>query len=324
MKSTYILRTRLIFAECLFLASCALQNNTTQPPVTALSTSPSVNASTLISVTSFPTDKPTEVPTLTPVPTLSEQDGLETFVNLIEKDDKCKLPCWLGVVPGQTDFDEVVNKFSQFSAIARTGLSSGLSSQWVVIRVFFPNFEAATHDIDTIVAPAENGKVSRILVAASTYQDKNGPLDYNNPEFQRLLQRYFVPGIFIRHGPPEKIFLDTTLIAADTSGPYPFVLWVVYPQQGFLMRYQGLNSKIGDTIRICPMQSRIEIKIWDIKILSYEEFIKGDRALGISTSLGPQPIESVTDYDVESFYETFKSGRVDTCFETPASIWPPN
>ncbi len=131
-----------------------------------------------------------------------------------------------------------------------------------------------------------------------------------------------MPGIFTRYGAPEKIFLDTTLISADPATNYPYVIWMVYPQQGFLIRYQGNNVKIEDSIRICPMQSKIEIRIWDVGKSSYEEFMKDDRALGISTSLGPQPIESVTDFDIESFYETFKAGQLDTCFETPASIWP--
>ena len=70
------------------------------------------------------------------------------------------------------------------------------------------------------------------------------------------------------------------------------------------------------------MQTRIELKIWDIKTSGYEEFIEGDRALGTSTSLGLQSIETVTDFDIESFYETFKGGQLDSCFETPVSIWP--
>jgi hypothetical protein len=70
------------------------------------------------------------------------------------------------------------------------------------------------------------------------------------------------------------------------------------------------------------MQSRIEIKIWDVEESSYEEFIKDDGALASPFSLGPQPIENVTDFDLQSFYKMFKDGEIDTCFETPSSIWP--
>lgn len=318
MKSMHILRT-IIFSVGVLLASCVSQFDTEQSPVATVPFSPLAIGPTLESATPPPTNESARTPTRITIPTLSEMEGIESFTYLIEE-DVCELPCWLGVVPGQTDFTDVENNFSRFNAIAYTNISS----QWSVIRVFFPNFESATFDIDTSVAFADDGRVSRILVAASTYKDKISNPDFNNPDFQRLLQRYFLSEVFVRHGIPEKIFLDTTQIAADTSGPYPFVIWVVYPQQGFLLRYQGLNSDIGANIRICPMQSRIEIKIWDREKSNYEEFIKDDRALGISTSLGPQPIEVVTEFDIESFVERFKNGDTNTCFDTPSSIWPPN
>jgi len=314
MKHTFILNTILMVVFA-FLAGCGMQTTVTEQPVTSPVAS---NIPTLISTTVLPTMSPTRTPTITPVPTLSQQIAIETFVNLIEKDTECTLPCWLGVIPGQTKFDEVNTLLSRFGAIAY----SDFSSQWITFRVFFPDFETAIHDVDTSIASGGDGMVSRILIHAVAYQDKNGPRDYNNPEFQRMWQRFFVSEIFRRYGMPEEIFLDTTRITADPAGSYPFVLWIIYPQQGFLMRYQGSNIKIRDDIQICPMQSKIEIKIWNRENSNYEEFMQDDRALGVSTSLGPQPIESVTDFTVESFYETFRSSQLNTCFETPASIWP--
>ncbi len=298
-----------------FLAGCGVQDTATHPPLATLTVPSLVNAP---SSTPSPTDQPTQTATLTPIPTLSEQDAHEAFVNLIEKDGECDLPCWLGVTPGQTGFEEVANIFSQFSMIGATSFTP----EWALIRVFFPNFETSLHETSTEVAPAGNGKVSRILVHAAAYlKDRNGPRDYNSPEFQELWKRYFLPGILTKYGSPEKVFLDTMLLADDPAPSNPFVLWIVYPQQGFLMLYTGSNSKVGDDIRICPLQSEIQIKIWDTEEFSYEEFVRDDEALPIPFRHGPQPIESVTDFSIESFYQKFRSGEVDTCFETPASIW---
>lgn len=294
MKSKYILST-IIISVSLVLAGCGLQGNVSTPSATVQST-----------------------PTLTPFSTLSEQESFETFASLIEKDGGCNLPCWLGIIPGQTNFDDVVNNFSQFSSISYTEFSS----ERAFIQVYFPNFETAIHSTATGVTHASDGEVSRIWVYAGVDPKASGNITYSNPSFQKLWQRYFVPGIFITHGPPEKIFLDTTLVTGDPATSYPFALWIVYPQQGFLIRYDGDNIKTGENIRICPMQSRIEITIWDVEKSNYEEFMKNAEAGGIS--LGPQPIESVTGFDIESFYETFRGGQLDTCFETPASIWPPN
>jgi hypothetical protein len=109
----------------------------------------------------------------------------------------------------------------------------------------------------------------------------------------------------------------------DTGGPYPFALWIVYPQQGFLIRYDGDNSTVGGNIRICPLRSSLEIRIWDVEDLGYEDLLKDDSVLAPPFGLGPQPLENVTTLTRESFYERFKSAAIDTCFETPASLWPP-
>jgi hypothetical protein len=221
------------------------------------------------------------------------------------------LPCWFGVVPGQTEFNYAGNLLSQFSAIAITEFSS----RWKYIKVIYP-----TYYMTTLVYPSKDGRAEHILVDTSINSDAIGRVPYADPSFRQTWQRYFLPELFTRYGVPRKIFLDTTLIAADPGSSYPFVLWVVYPQQGFLIRYEGENSNIGDNIRICPLQSRITIRSWSPEVSSYEKYMEGDMAMG--TSLGPQPIESVTDFNVESFYETFRSGQFDTCFETPASTWP--
>jgi hypothetical protein len=314
MKISCTLRVFLVLVYVV-LTSCSLRNNI-KPHVNVTSTEASSTRIVFVTETLSPTDLPIHSSSQVPVATLNSKEALNTFTSLIEKNDECKLPCWLGIVPGQTESEDVINLFSKFNAVA----STKFSSQLAYIRVFFPTFEAATHDIMTNVYFGENGKVLQTLVAASTYTDKNGPLDFNNPTFQRVLQRYLVSSIFTSHGPPEMIFLDTTRITADPATRYPFVLWIVYPQQGFLIRYEGNNTEVGGDIVVCPMQSRIEIKIWDVKTFDYEEFIENDEAAGIS--LGPQPIQDVTEFNIGSFYETFRSVPVDTCFETPASIWP--
>lgn len=311
MKNYYVFLAISITTFMLF--ACAGVSN----PVQA---NPTRTFTTLPPTISSIEATPAAVSTITQLPTLSQANGLEVFTNLVEQNSNCRFPCFLGITPGKTKFDEAVNNLSQFSLIGTTEFSP----QWASIRVFFPNFETYIHSTAIDVYPADNKGISRIWVYAGVNLNERKNITYDNPEYQKLWNRYFIPGIFTTYGQPGSIFLDTTLTAADAATSYPFVLWIVYPKNGFLIRYQGRNFETEDNISICPTQSRIEIIIWDLDRSSYEEFIEGDRALGISTSLGPQPIESVTNFDIESFFEKFKSGDINTCFDTPASIWPPN
>jgi len=267
-----------------------------------------------------PITQPAQSSVPTSSPTTSPEDELQLFTELIRKDINCNLPCWLDITPGQTEFATLEDNFSRFRSIAATEFSS----ERALVRVFFPDSKIAAFDLITGVTPGEDGTISQIWVSAGIDpKGINQEVSYSDPQYQKLMQRYFLPGIFSGHGLPELIFLDTTLIAVDDASSYPFVLWVVYAQNGFFIRYQGTNEKIEDKIRICPMKSRIEINIWDTKTSTYEDFMKNDSALG-SISLGPQPIETVTDFNRESFYNLFKDGNIESCFDTPTEIWPPN
>jgi hypothetical protein len=300
------------------ITGCGSNHQSVLYPEISNTSSPSKDQSALVVTAPRSTGTPLQIPTTTVIPTLSADKAIESFTNSLETANQCNLPCWITITPGKTNFAEVKNVFTQFSPIA----SVRFFPQKAYMRIFFPNFEAATHDATTEIITDGNGKVAQIMVDASTYRNKNGPINYGNPDFQKLWKRYFLPEIFEQSGLPGNIFLDTTLIAVDTAESYPFVLWIVYPKQGFLIRYEGYNSKDGENITICPLHSKIGIKIWDPAKFSYEQFMKDDRALGVTTSLGPQPIDQVTSFDVQSFYELFRSANEGTCFQTPTAIWP--
>jgi hypothetical protein len=317
MKIQYF--CRLIFTIVIF-TSCSVQNNSTSLPIAKSTFTPTITSTNNI-VNPSSTISPSKTPTLTSIPTLIPEIANETFVKLIESDEECKLPCWLRTMPGQTKFSEVQNYLSQFNDIFA---NIEFSRKGGYIRVFLPNFEIADHSVTSQFIPVQDGNVDEISISANITPDLNGKVNYSNQSFRKIWARYSLSDIFTHYGTPEKIFLDTTRLTGDPTTRYPFVLWIVYPQQGFLIRYEGDNSQVGNTLRICPMQTTLDIKIWDYKKSSYEEFIKNDGALSPPFSLGPQPIENVTEFIVESFYETFKDAEFYTCFDTPASLWPPN
>lgn len=220
-------------------------------------------------------------------------------------------------MPGDSNFEDVYNHFSQFSQIGRIWLSSNrlAFSDTFALRVNFPTYALVTQ-----VYRASGGKVAYFTVGGQISIAKDERRIYNDPVYVEMWRDYFLPDILTKYGKPSEIFLDTTRLSGDPSNVFPFVIWVIYPDQGFLIRYEGDNTKVGDNIRICPLQSGIDIISWRTETSTYERFIKGDMAMG--TSLGPQPLEEMTDFDVESFYERFKDAQFETCFDTPASLWP--
>lgn len=301
------------------LAGCTVGDHATiTPAATAEVTPPKsspTNTATLQSPTIQASSTPTQTrePTITPLATLPPDDAYKTITTLIQVQDQCALPCWFGITPGQSNFDDANNYFSQFSEIGHISLSSNRIS----LRVNFP-----TYYLTAQVYSMSSGKVAYLRVTAPTTLIRDQMWIYGDPAYVEMWHGYFLPALFTKYGMPGKVFLDTTRLQAESTTNYAFVVWVVYPDQGFLIRYQGVNVKVGNNIRICPLQSDLSIISWRTETSTYEGYIKDDMAPGIS--LGPQPLEAVTDFNVESFYDRFKNAHPGTCFDTPASHWPPN
>jgi hypothetical protein len=317
------LRTSLLlFLVLVMLAGCTQENfpdRTPSPPAKATQPeiTPTIQVSATPTIRSSPTSTRTFIPTMTPLPTLPADVATETIVGLIQPGEQCALPCFLGITPGESAFDDIYNRFSQFSEIGYIELSSNqLSfSDWFSLDVNFP-----TYTLVTQVHRASGGKVAYFSTSVQMSLVRDEKWVYDDPTYVKLWHPYFLPGILSNYGRPGQIFLDTTRLSGDPSNVFPFVIWVVYPEHGFLIRYEGDNTKVGDNIRICPLLSDIKIISWRSETTSYERYIEGDMAMG--TSLGPQPIEEVTDFDIDSFYNRYKDAQAGTCFNTPASLWP--
>lgn len=269
--------------------------------------------------TSTATAAPTKEATITALPTYSSEIAAEQFTMWFNQDKNCKLPCIIGITPGETSFADAANIISQY------GINTYITIEGKEISTttYFPNFENEIHRVDLSFYKSSEGVISRIRILGGV-KPQNGNANYEEPQYQRFWHRFFIPEILNTYGNPQFIYLDTTLQSAHLETSYPFALWLVYPQYGFYLRYEGWNSKNKDIIVICPNQSEIEIRIWDKKYFDHDFFLKDDSVLAKPFALGPQPIETVTSFTKDTFIEKFRTSNVDTCFETPAANWPPN
>lgn len=301
-----------------FTAACAQNQGTISTPritETSLATHETESVATASA-----TNHPQKTPTLTFVPTLIEEVAVDQILTFIEGGEECRLPCWLDNIPGQSNYIESQNQLRQFSGAA---FSKSFTSKYSFFEIKFIEGESFSHLISTEIFPSTDGLVKEIVISSYIEPDINGNIDFNNQIYQNLWERYLLFEVLKQNGQPEAIFIDTTRTSIEPTSTYPFVLWIVYPEQGFLIRYEGNNSVRGSMIRICPAQALIKIYIWDPEKLTYEKMMAGDSAVTLPISLGPQPIEGFTEYSVESFYEEFKDSQVNACFETPMKLWPP-
>jgi hypothetical protein len=233
----------------------------------------------------------------TPAPTLTDKELRQLALEFYETNNGCQLPCWWGIVPGQTEWQVAHQLLELFDH-----------------PYLFSNSKFASYEVVIPLPP----KLFR-----------------NNRN--RMAQYYFVQnGIVVRidaHVAIEDIvagYLNQyTLPSLLTTYPYtlegsiPFSVVLFYPEQGIVAKYWGSNGEEnGDFVRGCPQENPVTY----LQLIppgskqTFEETTDETSALSAWRYLR---LEESTEMDVATFYQTFKNPDNTACLETPAEKWNP-
>ena len=257
--------------------------------------------------TSTPTFEATIIPdpTWTPLPTLSADEAIALAEELYATNAGCRLPCWWGIMPGVTTWEETRQFYETFATeiiqnksiqITERGVTY-TATRYIVRFALGGDYHVNGQSIYVI-----DGVVSTIDFGRLTLEYTIG--------LHQMLEEY---------GMPTQIFLWT--VADGPFRPLPFTLILLYEDQGILGKYTYDNAeRLEDIIQSCPKpvgtilwlwSQIIEMDFHDIEFIAVSE--DPPYPLGL--------LEDVTDYTVESFHQTFKDPSNETCIETPVKHW---
>lgn len=275
------------------------------PTQTAVPTKPPTATATATAIpTETATITNTPFPTLTPLPTIPPEHRGQVYDELSNTNGGCELPCWWGFEMGKTSLDEIRQFYTSFDAyISEYSDSNGIT----VLEAHF---------VDPKI---ENGEQTRHLfltqdgvVVEAEIQLKHHP-DY---QIEAMLKRF---------GQPADIWMWTIPEPVDGWG-LPMRFHLYFPNKGILAGYATGGELIDDTVNGCfNSRGGISIRIWDPTIWdpTDEKGIE-DRAQ-VSSSLridDSHPIEEVSNWDVEQFYNALIDPNHAECLETPSNLWP--
>ena len=243
---------------------------------------------------------PTSLPTLTPFPTLSPDDAKQ-LVDQLRDDPNCRLPCWLGITPGVTQWDE-----------ARQLLMSFVSIEEVIDPIVSnaSNYEAIYDTIDS--KSVSDGLGMRLFIrddqiSLISVGPRNADID-----LRRLLADY---------GKPDRVYLWTSSEPmGDPQSITSFLTILVYTEQRILARYYTLASRQGDLILACSPFTNPLIYLWADGIMWNDEPIKGDLGFDAEPIFRPQLLQDVTNMSLDEFFEAFQL-RDNACLETVKYLW---
>jgi hypothetical protein len=249
--------------------------------------------------------EPAERVTATPdvLPTLLPEDSEVLKQRMLYDSGDCRLPCWWGVVPGQTEWQMVERFFSRL--VNHIGEYEREDGTFVYdVRVLEPDdsrFHAWMYRYD------------HYFYVVDGVVDSIRPVTWPSPEYSLL-------SILNTYGQPAEIWFRSSQF--PRNGSLPTFVSLYYPAYGFLLEYWGNGSREGDIVHRCIEDEPV------LHLFTWSPEQERPFAEIIEEFEGPEsvqyylPLEEGTGMSVPEFYETFTDREYTTCLMSPAVLWP--
>lgn len=240
-----------------------------------------------------------------PIPTPPGKGLKEQVLWLYETNNGCQLPCWWGIVPGQTDWQTAKELLSRFDQdIYRNTLPSGEIYYGVNIPLPLEVFSEDRTELGVLV---RDGIVVAIQTSVSI---GDTPPDH--------LSQYMLSMVLTTYGRPTEVWIST-YSAPFEHNDLPFRVLLFYPEQGIMALYSDNGVKEGDFVRGCPQLDPASVfTLWSPTLGWTFEKVKNDSS---AYNVAYLPLEETTELSIIEFYETFKNPDNLTCLETEAELW---
>jgi hypothetical protein len=244
-------------------------------------------------ITSTQEPSPTSTLTQRPSPTLTQTMTNTPEPQLTEPVGECRLPCWWGITPGLTTWDNALKKLE-------------------------------SHELQTVEPDYAGIKLPNNLGSVGVYRKEDGLvywIEINSRPFKGI--QYY--DLLTDYGEPSEIYFYT-FNAFQTRPPWlgkgerPAHVIYYYASKGILADYEffGKLNETTNIITVCPKIT--DQKLWLDTIGT--EYTKSDISQNVQGGgLTLLKIEEATPFSKHDFYMLYKDKKQTKCFETPLSLW---
>jgi hypothetical protein len=314
-KTIMSLLTSLTF----ILASCMNSQGTMISPMSTstipkpIGTTTFTETETSTPITPTPTRTETPFPSITPLPTLANSEVQNYLTNLIQNPGSCKLPCWWGLTPGTSSWQDVKDFMFHI----------GIKNIGGAYHTLEKNFDIANPFIQQNIMINENDNIlSNIWFSVAGY--------YSPSQFQSIWNLYTPKKILASYGKPSRIYFSISTVndqnPAGKKIGEGYTMWLFYDPQGFLIRYEGLGKVQNQNIHICPTLGYEAIDSLYFYLQDptsstlLEYMVDGFQGEFGKSGFETLPLEKATGLSIDQFMG-LATGKIN-CFDTPYSIWP--
>jgi len=250
-----------------------------------------------------PTTKATTASALSAQATSAPRSGPELPINeLLRTNGGCDLPCWWGIQPGVTTWDETKNLLADLPLYRITLAKKNKNAFIVAFR-------------EPIIRGL--GPLSQF------YQTDNGRVTIIETQLNDL-EQYELSNILTKYGKPDGIRVAT--FNAPRDGVLPFRVDLLYLRQGIRIGY-SVNARLrGNEIIACMDEagSSVILTLWSPKDVDALDKLNGRFSFSTVDQLYYLPFdEAVKQMVIGDFYNTYRVNKAKPCLSTLKSLWPP-
>ena len=271
-----------------------------------------------------PTSSSTLPPTNTAMPTFSYvapayptliDSGAKLILNrMLNQNGGCQLPCWWGIHPGKTRWDDArITLYSFVGKIEELQYTEELA-----------NNETRRHTIAVIYY--QRGEPPQI----SSPEDDPGYFEIRSVDgivdsisaSQNTTLHFNLSNLLSEYGRPTGALINTTY--ASPTGEVPFNLVVYYEEKGIMAFYTEYAPIINEKIYFCfKNEAPIWLLLWNPSPAKNEQmkeaFLKGLDYWMYDT--GFRSIQDASSSTSEQFYINFKDASNGSCLVTSTDTW---
>jgi hypothetical protein len=251
---------------------------------------------------------------VTPIPTLRQKDAENQILNLLQNPQKCDLPCWWGLEPNITTIVEAHNYLQSFVELIS---KQNYKENYVNVTLDLPS----SGFVINIYLYGKDRILDLIRIGGRSI--KNHETSYDDLYFKQIFNNYTISTILSDFGKPQSILIRT-YPAAPEGGNIPFRILLFYPQNGILIKYEGIDKKVGEIFQVCPQDTIIDIWLWNPShTKSLVDIANKNLDFTLEELSGYKTIEEITNMDIDKFYNAFNKNSSTICLETDSNKWLP-
>jgi len=306
MKSYAYLLITAILIGAVYLAGCAARVPSPSPtPIISetATTEPSPTPSPTLTPTATRMARPTATATHEPLPTLPPAEALEKVRELLETNGGCTFPCWWGITPGQTTWNEVLDTLQPIAWMVDKPRMREEYDDKLFVAVFFA--------IDDHPALMNSMSVTFVFDHDSTRID-----------WLYTGQPYNIEELLLSYGVPEEIWV--TADGIPVTGPIVYSINLFYSHKGIMTgisNYAAMVHKNGeDFAKVCNnafIDDAVGLLFFPPDTtMEYQDFFIEDKRPNEFL-----PIQTATNMTPEDFYDFVLNGGPNDCFDIPMSNW---